>query len=174
MEEIIKILNEYHKPFYEDVGFWIGIVVGLISVLFSIIAFLEAKKAKEAAKEAGRTVKIQTITIELTEIIPRLDKLDLNINYQDARDFYSEINRKLRRILAPYKDDDDFKSGIKEIFTCLDNLKTSLEGVKPYNKNLDEITTGNIVYLAIESEISSLCGKLAELTGLFEQKNISK
>jgi len=173
MEEILKLIQENHQPFYKTFEFYIGSVIGLASVYFSIVAFKEAKQAKEAAKEAGSAVKIQTITIELTEIIQRLDKLDINITYQDARDFYNEINRKVRRILSPYKKDEDFTNEIKEVSESLNLLKTNLESVRPYNSELEDDLTGNTVYYAVEGEFSSLSGLLAELTGLLEQKNIS-
>lgn len=155
--------------FYQEPSFWINLFVGLISVFFSLIAYLEAKKAKIAAREAGKVVKIQTITIELTEIIQRLDKLDIDINYQSAWDFCAEINRKVRRILASYRHDSEIES--IEIITCLNNLKSCLEGVKPfsYDSQADD-SLKNTVYYAIESELSTLSGKLAELTGLLEQK----
>ncbi|MDT0687302.1 hypothetical protein [Autumnicola psychrophila] len=172
MEEILKEIQANQIPFYKDWGFWISSALSAVGVLFSIFAFIEAKRAKNAANEAGKAVKIQTITIELTEIIQRLDKLDINITYQDARDFYSEINRKVRRILAPYKQEKDFEKEINEIGTCLNELKSSLSEVKPFNKNQDDLDTGNTVYYAVESEFSTLSGKLAELTGLLEQKNI--
>lgn len=173
MEELTKLIQDIHKPFYEDVGFYIASLIGLASVFFSIIAYIEAKKAKEAAKEAGSAVKIQTITIELTEIIQRLDKLDIDISYQDTRDFYNEINRKVRRILSPYKKDDDFKNEIITISESLNKIKSSLEGVRPFNKEQKDVDTGNSVYYAVEGEFSTLSGLLADLTGLLEQKNIA-
>lgn len=172
MDEILKLIQENHIPFYNSAEFYIGSAIGLASVFFSIIAFKEARQAKEAAKEAGSAVKIQTITIELTEIIQRLDKLDINITYQDARDFYNEINRKVRRILSPYKKDDDFKEEILEVSESLNSLKSNLENVRPYNSEMEDSQTGNTVYYAVEGEFSSLSGLLAELTGLLEQKNI--
>lgn len=173
MEEIIKLINELKIPFYKDLGFWIGVLVGLTSVIFSYIAYREAKKAKEAAKEAGKSVKIQTITIELTELIQRLDKLDVEISYQEARDLYNEINRKVRRILSPYKKEEYFETEILEIITTLNDLKKGLNGVKPFsNDNTEEQMTGSSVYFGIESEFSTLSGQLAELSGLMEQKNI--
>ncbi len=56
--------------------FWTATIIGLIGVFFSILAYREASKAKRAANAAGRTVKIQTVTIDLNELAQKLAKLD--------------------------------------------------------------------------------------------------
>jgi len=75
-EQMKELAGWLAVPFYADWSFWISNVVGVLGLLFSILAFIEARRAKLAASDAGRIVKIQTITIELTEIAQRLDKLD--------------------------------------------------------------------------------------------------
>src|SRR5438874_2659218 len=84
-------------PFYLTLEFWIPLAIGIAGLVFSILAFLEARKAKKAAFEAGRAVKLQTITIELAEIALKLDHLNLDLNFVQARDLLNEVSRRLRR-----------------------------------------------------------------------------
>jgi ABC-type Na+ efflux pump permease subunit len=168
-----RVLQENTTPLYKDAGFWISTILGALGVLISYVAYSEAKKAKEAAKEAATFVKVQTITIELTEILQRLDQLDINISYSSARDFYNEINRRIRRLVAPYEENNLFNQRISDIYLCLDEVKTSLANVKPYRTGEDDLDAGNSVYYAVESEFSTLSGKLAGLTGLFEQGTVA-
>ncbi len=80
-EQMNELAGYLAVPFYEEWSFWIGNLVGVLSLVFSILAFVEARRAKLAASDAGRIVKIQTITIELTEIAQRLDKLDFGLEF---------------------------------------------------------------------------------------------
>jgi hypothetical protein len=45
------------------------------------IALSEARQAKRAATAAGRTVKLQTIAIELTEIAQKIDRMAPDIRF---------------------------------------------------------------------------------------------
>src|SRR4051812_42031977 len=99
---IKSIIDNTQPPYYDTTRFIIhsalesiGIIVGAFGLWFAIKAFKEAREAKKAANEAGKAVKIQSVTIELTELIQRLDKINIEINYSQARDLYSEINRKV-------------------------------------------------------------------------------
>ena len=103
IENIISVMEQ---PFYTTPEFWIASIIGIASVYFSVKAFKEAREAKKAAFEAGKTVKIQTITIELTEIAQRLDKLDFELNFSEARDLLNEVSRRIRRLIAPFQDTD--------------------------------------------------------------------
>jgi hypothetical protein len=71
-----------------DLKFWANFVATLVGVLFAWLAFGQARLAKELAAEAGKTVKIQTITIELTEIVQRLDRLEYGLSFSEARDLW--------------------------------------------------------------------------------------
>ena len=156
--------------FFGKLDFWLSIGVSAAGLIYSIRAFKEAKEAKTAAKEAGKTVKIQTITIELSEIIQKLDKLDINIDFHTARDILNEINRKVRRLITPFQKEDDYKEEINNIILILDNSKKNLDQVRPINEELKAVP--NAVYYAIESDFSSLSGSLSQLVGLFEKRTI--
>jgi hypothetical protein len=172
MEEIVKKISELERPFWETGDFWIFFVIGIASLIASIKAFIEAKEARKAANDAGQVVKIQTITIELSEIIQKLDKLEMTIQFSQARDFYSEINRRIKRLTAPFKDAEDYKEVILTIFETLDELKESLAKVRPIDREEEENPVENSVYFAVEKHFSDLGGHLAELMGYFEKRTI--
>lgn len=169
MDEILIELQKLNAPFWKTFEFWLFLVIGLLSLVASIKAFLEAKAAKTAADYAGQTVKIQTITIELNEIIQKLDKLETNIEYSNARDFLSEINRKIKRLTSPFKKEKDYEEIISSIYETLDVTKDSLAEVRPLD---NETIVDNAVYFAVEKHFSDLGGLLAELMGYFEKRTI--
>ncbi|MEM9214794.1 MAG: hypothetical protein AAGD25_10650 [Cyanobacteria bacterium P01_F01_bin.150] len=116
-------------------------------------------------------VKVQTVTIELSEIIQRLDVLEANISFIDARDLHNEISRRLRRLTASLKNDDDtaLKDTINQLLTSLEEARRSLDGVRPEQQ---PSRTPNVVYNAIERQFSSMSGCVADLMGLLEQRTI--
>ncbi len=83
------LLEFLNFPSWQHIDFWIGIV-GLI---FAFLAFIEAKQAKRAARAAGKVVKVQTVVSDLTEISTRLDRLDPDIQFTEARDFINEVSQ---------------------------------------------------------------------------------
>jgi hypothetical protein len=170
-EEITKLAELLMQPFYLDIGFWISVVIGVASVFFSVMAFTEARKAKQAASEAGKTVKIQTITIELTEIAQRLDKLDFNLSFSEARDLLNEVSRKIRRLIAPFQSSEDMVEACESIKTALDNAKMALEELRPQSEGDNEMPL-NSVYFATQGHFSNISDFVAEIMGLFEKRNI--
>lgn len=170
--ELIEQLSYLNVPFWEKMDFWIFLLIAIASLAASIKAFLEAREAKLAANEAGTTVKIQTITIELSEIILKLDKLDLDIEFATARDFLNEINRRVRRLTSPFSQDEEYETKITSIKKCLTDCKDSLDNVRPIQNS--ENFVDNAVYHAIETHFAELSGHLAELMGLFEKRTIKK
>jgi hypothetical protein len=172
MTETQEILYLLKEPFWVRPDFWLSIFIGLISTAASILAFFQAKRAKEAAAYAATTVKIQTITIELTELIQKLDKLDYEIEFSTARDFLNEISRKIIRLLAPFKENFDYKTTINTVFETLKKTKISLENVKPMSTKKDIDLELHSVYHAIESQFSELSALIAELIGLFEKRTL--
>lgn len=170
-DEISKLSEKLVISFYQDWGFWIGVFLSLIGILFSVKAFIEAKKARQAALEAGRTVKIQTVTIELTEIAQRLDKLNYDLNFSDARDLLNEISRRLRRLIAPFQSSDDFLTVCCELKTALEDARVALDGVRPADNQAAGLPP-NAVYFATQGHFSIISALVAEITGLFEKRNI--
>lgn len=145
--------------------------ISAFGVYFSIKAFNEAKKAKLAASEAGKTVKIQTITIELSEIVQRLDKLDFELSYSEARDLMNEISRRLRRLIAPFQTTEDMQVACDNLKFALAEAKKALDGIRPAAGSLAEIPN-NSVYFATEGHFSNISNCVAEIMGLFEKRNI--
>ena len=170
-QEVLDLISNQSVPFYQDISFWISNIIGLIGVFFSIIAYLEAREAKKAAKAAGNFVKIQSITIDLTEIIQRLDIISTELNYSHARDFFNELNRRIRRIISILSTNEVYNSKTSEVLLTLNTIKANLDSVRQ-SKTTEQSLAGIDIYFAIESEFSSLSGQLADLSGLLEQKTL--
>ncbi|WP_406232572.1 hypothetical protein ACI703_15105 [Isoptericola jiangsuensis] len=158
-------------PFYTGLEFWIGFSVGLAGLVFSVLAFIEARKAKEAASEAGEIVKIQTVAIELTEVAQKLDKLDAQLTFVQARDSLNEISRRLRRLIAPFQDHDEFEPVCSTLKTTLSSAKEALDNLISQDGLMTELPP-NSVYFATQSHLAGISGNVAELIGLIEKKTM--
>jgi hypothetical protein len=169
----LKLLSDLNQPFWQKLDFWISFVLGALGLLASWMAFREAKNAKKAANEAGKTVKIQTITIELSEIIFKLDKLEPKIEFSEARDYYSEVNRRIKRLTAPFKSEEEYKEIIATIYETLEELQDSLSRVRPIDQQA-QTPVENSIYFAVEKHFRDLGGQLAELMGSFEKRTLKK
>lgn len=171
----MKLISEDQSPpFYGDFSFWISTLIGILGVYLSFIAFKEAREAKKAAKAAGSVVRLQSITIDLTEIIQRLDKLSTELNYSDARDFYNELNRRVRRSISVLTTDAIYSAKTTEILQTLASIKSNLDNVRQTGTADQTLLAGINLYYAIEGEFSSLSGQLADLCGLLEQKTLEQ
>ena len=146
-------------------------MMGAISIFFSVKAFHEARGAKKAAYEAGKTVKIQTITIELTEIAQRLDKLDFDLNFSEARDLLNEVSRRLRRLIAPFQSTEDLSPPIDALKEALEKAKQALEEVRPQENDAENLPP-NTIYFATQGHFSNISSLVAEIMGLFEKRTI--
>lgn len=151
--------------FWETGDFWLFLVLSLMGITLSAIGAWQAYSAKLEAKKAGQTVRIQTITIELSEMCQRLEKLDGKIDYQTARDIHSEVNRKLRRLIAQM--DVDTISAVQrtKVDGNLVELKEALNAVRPVG---DAPVIPGAVYFAVENHFTSLIGTLSEMIGELE------
>jgi hypothetical protein len=148
----------------------LGAVISGFGLYFSVKAFKEARAAKHAATEAGKTVKIQTVTIELSDILPKLDKLQPDVHFNEARDLLNEISRRLRRIISPFETDEGLSAKITLLRETLDKAKASLNNVRPTDTSKEEVP--GTVYYAIEGEFVAISNSVADLLGLFEKKTI--
>lgn len=155
------------RPFWQTASFWIEVVIGLAGLLFSILAFKEAKKAKTAATIAGRTVKIQTLTIELTELAQRLGTVQPGISFSQARDLLADVSRRIRRATSPFGRDDHFKPAIDVLKDTLLVAQDALKAVRPANVSSEQ-TAPEAVYYAVEGSFAALNDAVADLIGLFE------
>jgi hypothetical protein len=163
-------------PFYQHWDFWIFLAIGAYGSFISTLAYIEAKSAKVAAKQAGRTVKIQTVTIDLGGIAQELDKLDISISYTQARDFLNEISRKIHRMVAPFKNEPTLQEIIKALISSLEGAKTSLSGVRPapaVGGDSQLPSQHGSTYYAIEASFSEINSLLSELIGLLEDFSVN-
>jgi hypothetical protein len=151
--------------------YWISVGIGSLGLILSGLSFLEAKKAKEAAILAGRTVKAQSITIELAEVSQRLASIQLNIDYSGARDALTDAEMKIHRHTASLQVDQDFKNSIDTLRTSLGLANTALEQVIPVP---GAPNIPGVVYNAISKHYASICGQLYGIIGLLEKRTIEK
>jgi hypothetical protein len=152
--------------------FWIGTALTSAGLIFSVRAFREAREAKRAATAAGRIVKIQTITIELTEVSQRLDRLRTDIHFNEARDMLNEVSRRLRRVISPFQKDQELEDTIVKLRAALEAAKKALNEVRPSDPS-KEADAPYVVYNAIEADLATINGLVADLLGLFEKKTIN-
>lgn len=169
-EEINQLSELVAPAFYTTWSFWISSLLGAAGVVFSVLAYVEARAAKIAAFEAGRTVKIQTITIELSEIAQRLDKLDSALSFPEARDLLNEVSRRLRRLIAPFQGTDDFAAPATSLKAVLDDAKSALETLRPQDA-VDGVPSLS-VYFGMQGHFSNISSMVAEIMGLFEKRTI--
>jgi hypothetical protein len=176
IQPLLSRINELHPPFWSDASFWLTQIIGGAGLLFSILAFLEAKKAfyeargaKHAATAAGRTVKIQTVTIELTEIAQKLDRIQPEVMFNEARDLLTEIQRRLRRLIAPFAQDPELRQAIAAVLQALQAAQTSLKTVRP---NDPKTETPNSVYFGTQDAFDTINNCVADLLGLFEKQTL--
>jgi hypothetical protein len=168
-DEISKLAEKLLIPYYQNPEFWIGCGLSLIGIIFSMMAFYQAKKARQAAIEAGKTVKIQTVTIELTEIAQRLDKLDFNLTFTEARDLLNEISRKLIRLTAPFQSSEDLSKACENLKIAMEE---ALNGVAPKDNSPENKPPPNSIYFATQEHFFIINAFVAEIIGLFEKRNI--
>ncbi|WP_180036583.1 MULTISPECIES: hypothetical protein [unclassified Acinetobacter] len=167
VENLTEVLNVLNIPFYNKPDFWISVIIGGLGVGFSFFAFLEARAAKEAASKLAETVKIQTVVIEFTEIMQRLDKLDYSLTFFQARDLLSEVSRRCRRLIAPFQEENDLKTICESLKTSLTVAKSQLDLLIPSSG--DE--TPNSIYFGMQSSLGDITNHVAEILGLLEKRS---
>jgi hypothetical protein len=180
--QVTRITEILREPFWRHGEFWIFLLLSLIGLgistaglVYAILAFkeaelakLEAEKAKQAATEAGRTVKAQTVAIDLGEISQKLERLQPDIRFSEARELLNEVSRKIRRAISPFAEDPALKSTIGTLRQALDGAQSSLKGVRPNPGNENEVP--GAVYNGIEADFATISNLVADLLGLFEKQ----
>jgi hypothetical protein len=164
-----QILQRIPPPFWGDPGFWISLVVGVSGLLFSILAWVEAKRAKSAAMAAGRTVKLQTIAIELTEIVQKLDKVQPGIRFNEARDLIAETSRRVHRATSPFSKEPQLSESIDSAKQAVQAAQLSLGKVRPTEPGV-EADAPDAVYYGIEADCTVITNAVSDLLGLFEKQ----
>jgi hypothetical protein len=154
------------QPFWRSAGFWIILFLILIIIAGLIYFYLEIKKREQENFLRINRERKNFILQEYLKIGHKLDQLDIEIEFPEARDLFSDINRRVRRLIAPYKNESEYQEVITSIAQTLDMIKSSLAEVRPIESGRLSDTA---VYFAIESHFNELGGQLAELAGLFEK-----
>jgi hypothetical protein len=175
--QIARIMELLQAPFWRRWEFWlhlVGIGVGVAALVYAIRAFEEAKlakqeaeRAKDAATAAGKTVRVQTVAIELGEISQKLGRLQPDARFSEARDLLNEVSWRLRRAISPFAEDEALKSTIASVRQALDTAQNSLKNVRPASADSD---APGVVYNGIESDFALIGNLVADLLGLFEKQ----
>jgi hypothetical protein len=163
------IAQRLPPPFYRDGGFWISLLIGGAGLVFAILAWIEAKKAKKAATAAGRTVKLQTVAIELSEISQRLDRVQPGIRFNEARDLLSDTSRRVHRATAPFAKEANLSESIVAAVQAVQAAQNSLKSVRPAEPS-KETEAPDAVYYGIEADCSAVSSCVADLIGLLEKQ----
>ena len=177
--EIGQIVQMLQAPMWRRWEFWVsalGSLVGVAGLVYSILAFREARMAKreaigakKAATAAGRTVRIQSIAIELTEISQRLDRIQSDIKFSDARDLLTEVSRRLHRATAPFFEDKRLSNAVAATRDSLEVAHASLTKVRPTDPSKEE-EAPHAVYYAIEDTFATISMSVANLVGLLDRE----
>jgi hypothetical protein len=164
-----QIRELLQRPFWYRLDFWIATVIGVAGLVFSIGAFVEARSAKRAAVAAGRTVKLQTIAIELTEVVLKLDRMQPELRFSEARDLLNDISRHLHRAIVPFVQDPKLSGAITATLEALQAAQVSLKGVRPTTP-ANEAETPGAVYNALGDNFTTINNLVSGLIGLFEKE----
>jgi len=159
------------QPFWQSVGFWIIFFLILLIIASLTYFFLELKNREQERHLLMNRERKHLIIQEYLQICQKLDYLDIEIEFPEARNLFSEINRRVRRLTAPFKNEGDYQEVIASITQTLDLIKSSLSEVRPIESSRLQDTA---VYFAIESHFNELGGQLAELAGLFEKTSFDR
>jgi hypothetical protein len=181
--QLDKLFNILQQPVWHRWDFWLllilgvgGTAVSIAGLVYSLRAFREAeqakneaRKAKTAAIDAGKTVRAQSVAIELGEISMLVQRLDQDIRYIDARNLLSDITRRLRKALSPFAQDSALKSLVSGVKEALDNAQKSLEKVRPTDLS-KENETPMATFYGIEGAFRLINDLVADLLGLIQNK----
>lgn len=179
---LMRVLQIMDTPFWKHWDFWISTVIGLVGAAIAFGAYKqaeraeeqaklakeEAQKAKQAATEAGRTVKLQTVCIELSEISQKLDGVYPGIIFSDAKDLFNDTSGHLLRVMAPFAEQTDLREQIAAVKAAIEAAQASLKQVRPTDP-AKENEAPNAVYNGIEDNFSTIKFNVATLTGLMEK-----
>ena len=169
--DVSAVLEILRLPLWKRPDFIFASMVGLGGLFFSILAYIEAKQAKRAATEAGKGVKLQTVTLELSEVSQKIDRLRPGVSFSEARDLLSEVSRRLRRAISPFSQEPDLKDAIQQLRNALTTAETSLKSVRPSTPS-NETAAPDAVYFAIERDFATINNFTADLMGLCEKKTM--
>jgi hypothetical protein len=179
LSQIRQILD---TPFYYRWDFWISTVIGVIGAFIAYGAYtqaekaeveaksakLEAEKAKQAALEGGKTVKLQTVCIDLSQIAQKLGAaVQPGIKFAKAKELFNETSGHLLRVMAPFGEHSNFRAAIGTVKTAIQGTHDALQQVAPTDP-AKENETPYAVYNGVEDQFATLKFAVDELSGLME------
>lgn len=174
---LTRVFQLLERPFYYKGDFWISLVLALLGLAVSFMAYRQAEeakdeaiKAKDAATEAGRTIKLQTMTVELAEVAQKLDRVQPGMKFNVAKDLFNETSRRLRRVMAPFAENERLQEAIEAVRAALDETQISLKQVRPTDP-AKEGEAPDAVYYAIEDNFATINNCVADLIGLVERES---
>lgn len=163
-------------PFWRRLDFWISSVIGAGGAWVSFLAYQQAEAAKEeatkakiAATEAGRTVKLQTMSIDLTEVAQKLERVQPGIKFNEAKYLFNETDRRLRRVMAPFANNAELRETISAVKVALQTTHESLKQVRPTDPT-KEGEAPDAVYYGVEDNFATINSCVADLLGLVEKQ----
>jgi hypothetical protein len=143
---------------------------------YSIRAFYEARSAKEKAADAarkagdaGKSVKLQTMTADLPEVYPKLERLVPGVLFATAWEIYSDVSRRLLRAITSIEKEPVLSPAIANVRQALMATKESLKSVQPTDPG-KEAEAPNAVYNALLDDFWSISSSVAELLGLIDNQ----
>lgn len=183
MQAAAQSLITLQYEFLRRPDFWIsliidlaGLIVGIFALVYAIRAFNEAtlakgeaEKAKDAATEAGKTVRAQSVAIELGEIPTKLGRLQPDTEFSQARELLNEISWRTRRAISPFSEELPLKAVIEAIRKALDTAQTSLNNLRPASGQAE---VPGVIYNGLESDFAVIGNLIADLLGLLDKRTI--
>jgi hypothetical protein len=162
-------------PFWRHPDFWISSAIGIVGACIAYGAYRqaenakdEAQKATKAATEAGKTVKLQTVCIDLTEIAQKLAVIEKEITFEDATYLLTDTSRHLLRVMSPFADHGDFRDAIAAVETALQTAQSSLKEVLPTGTPAEGAGLHTVYYNMVD-KFAAINNCVARLTGLMEK-----
>jgi hypothetical protein len=176
-----RVLNVLSTPFWKHADFWISTLIGVAGAFIAFLAYRqaerateeaekakdEAESAKRAATEAGKTVKLQTVCIELSGIAEALNGMRPGIKFKEAKELFNDASGHLLRMMAPFANQPDLRDAIAAVKSAIQEGHASLRQVVPTDPSKED-EAPNAVYNAAEDKFATLKFAVSELTGLME------
>jgi len=183
---LTRVLQVLDTPFWKHWDFWISTVIGAVGAFIAFGAYRqaqdatreaekakqEAEKAKLAATEAGKTVKLQTVCIELSEIAQKLAGIYPGIQFEEAKELFNDTSGHLLRVMAPFSAHPDLREPIAVVRNAIQAAQASLREVVPADPSKQN-EAPYTVYNAVEDKFATIKFGVAELTGFMEAKTIN-
>jgi hypothetical protein len=167
-----QLMDRLPPPFWKDPGYWLAFAIGTGGLVFAILAWIEARQAKRAATAAGRTVKLQTVAIELVEIVQKLSKVQPGIRFNEARDLLSDASSRIHRATSPFASEPKLLEAIEITKEAIRSAQQALKSVRP-TESAKELEAPDAVYYGIEADCAATSDALSDLIGLFEKQTFN-